>query len=65
MRETFVVGNWKMNGSRETNAPRLTRLASGWHAVAGRTLAVATIFRGRESLAAEVAMESAAARSRP
>ena len=40
MRETFVVGNWKMNGSRETNAPRLTRLASGWHAVAGRMLAV-------------------------
>jgi triosephosphate isomerase len=40
MRETFVVGNWKMNGSRETNAPRLTRLACGWHAVAGRTLAV-------------------------
>ena len=30
---------------------------------AGRTLAVATIFRGRESLAAEVAMENAAPRS--
>ncbi|HET9668810.1 MAG TPA: triose-phosphate isomerase [Casimicrobiaceae bacterium] len=40
MRETFVVGNWKMNGSRETNAPRLTRLASGWQAGAGRRLAV-------------------------
>jgi len=40
MRETFVVGNWKMNGSRETNAPRLARLASGWKVVAGRTLAV-------------------------
>jgi NADPH-dependent 2,4-dienoyl-CoA reductase/sulfur reductase-like enzyme len=32
---------------------------------AGRTLAVATIFRGGESLAAEVAMENAAPRSRP
>jgi triosephosphate isomerase len=40
MRETFVVGNWKMNGSRETNAPLLARLASGWKAPAGRTLAV-------------------------
>ena len=32
---------------------------------AGRTLAVATIFRGRESLAAEAAMENAAPRSHP
>ena len=40
MRETFVVGNWKMNGTRETNAPRFERLAGGWKAAAGRTVAV-------------------------
>jgi triosephosphate isomerase (TIM) len=40
MRETFVVGNWKMNGTRETNARLLDRLAAGWRGAAGRTLGV-------------------------
>jgi triosephosphate isomerase len=40
MRETFVIGNWKMNGTRESNAPRLTRLASEWRGSNGRALGV-------------------------
>jgi triosephosphate isomerase len=40
MRDRLIVGNWKMNGDLATNARRLARLASGWHPVNGRMLAV-------------------------
>jgi triosephosphate isomerase (TIM) len=40
MRETFVIGNWKMNGTRATNARLLDRLVAGWQGAAGRTLGV-------------------------
>jgi triosephosphate isomerase len=40
MRETFVIGNWKMNGARESNARRLERLASEWRGSNARVLGV-------------------------
>ena len=40
MRETFVIGNWKMNGTRESNARLLDRLVAGWRGATGRRLAV-------------------------
>ena len=40
MREKLVIGNWKMNGTRETNARRLERLAGEWRGSNGRVLGV-------------------------
>ena len=44
MREKLVVGNWKMNGGLASNAELLAALMRGWHAPAGRTLAVCVPF---------------------
>lgn len=40
MRDTFVIGNWKMNGTRASNARRLERLASEWRGLNGKVLGV-------------------------
>jgi triosephosphate isomerase len=40
MRGKLVVGNWKMNGGLAVNARLLDHLVSGWHPIAGRSLAV-------------------------
>lgn len=44
MRAKLVVGNWKMNGGRAANAALLSELVEGWHAVAGRQIAVCVPF---------------------
>jgi triosephosphate isomerase len=40
MRRKLVAGNWKMNGAIDVNARLLGRLASEWHPVKERELAV-------------------------
>jgi triosephosphate isomerase len=44
MRGKLVVGNWKMNGGRASNAALLEALASGWRAEGGRAIAVCVPF---------------------
>jgi triosephosphate isomerase (TIM) len=40
MRDTLIIGNWKMNGGLATNARLLERLASEWRGDGKRALAV-------------------------
>jgi len=40
MRDKLIVGNWKMNGDRVSNARLLERLAAEWRPPDGRTMAV-------------------------
>ena len=44
MRQTLVVGNWKMNGGLRANALLLDALAAEWKGAAARTLAVCVPF---------------------
>jgi len=44
MRDRLVVGNWKMNGDRASNARRFDALAAGWRARPGRAIAVCVPF---------------------
>ena len=44
MRDTLVVGNWKMNGGLAANDALLVALLAGWKPPASRTLAVCVPF---------------------